>query len=176
MKTIKDFGVDYKERVEKAISCLQAGKGILLVDDENRENEGDIIYSAEKMTVKDMALMIRECSGIVCLCLTSQGKRIRKYRDNQEVSKIKEKPSERRKKSSLLLEKVRNSCLKIKHLWMNLHSLKFISFHVVSKISVRVIIFFIHQPVLYSWLLLVYCVVLQAGKKSSLFAKIRKRC
>ena len=57
MKTIKDFGVDYKERVEKAISCLQAGKGI---------------YSAEKMTVKDMALMIRECSGIVCLCLTSE--------------------------------------------------------------------------------------------------------
>ena len=54
MKTIKDFGVDYKERVEKAISYLQAGKGILLVDDENRENEGDIIYSAEKMTVKDM--------------------------------------------------------------------------------------------------------------------------
>lgn len=72
MKTIKDFGVDYKARVEKAISYLQAGKGILLVDDENRENEGDIIYSAEKMTVKDMALMIRECSGIVCLCLTPE--------------------------------------------------------------------------------------------------------
>ena len=51
---------------------MQAGKGILLVDDENRENEGDIIYSAEKMTVKDMALMIRECSGIVCLCLTPE--------------------------------------------------------------------------------------------------------
>lgn len=72
MKTIKDFGVDYKARVEKAISYLQAGKGILLVDDENRENEGDIIYSAEKITVKDMALMIRECSGIVCLCLTPE--------------------------------------------------------------------------------------------------------
>lgn len=72
MKTIKDFGVDYKERVEKAISYLQTGKGILLVDDEDRENEGDIIYSAEKMTVKDMALMIRECSGIVCLCLTPE--------------------------------------------------------------------------------------------------------
>jgi 3,4-dihydroxy 2-butanone 4-phosphate synthase len=72
MKTIKDFGVDYKERVVKAISKLQEGKGILLVDDENRENEGDIIFAAENMTVKDMALMIRECSGIVCLCLTSQ--------------------------------------------------------------------------------------------------------
>lgn len=72
MKTIKDFGIDYKARVEKAISYLQAGKGILLVDDENRENEGDIIYSAEKMTVKDMALMIHECSGVVCLCLTPE--------------------------------------------------------------------------------------------------------
>ena len=72
MKTIKEFGIDYKARVEKAISYLQAGKGILLVDDENRENEGDIIYSAEKMTVKDMALMIRECSGIVCRCLTPE--------------------------------------------------------------------------------------------------------
>lgn len=70
MKTINDFGATYKKRVEKAISILQSGKGILLVDDENRENEGDIIYAAEKMTVKDMALMIRECSGIVCLCLT----------------------------------------------------------------------------------------------------------
>jgi 3,4-dihydroxy 2-butanone 4-phosphate synthase / GTP cyclohydrolase II len=70
MKTIRDFGSDYKTRVEKAIRKLQSGKGILLVDDENRENEGDIIYAAETMTVMDMALMIRECSGIVCLCLT----------------------------------------------------------------------------------------------------------
>ncbi|MBB5638718.1 3,4-dihydroxy 2-butanone 4-phosphate synthase [Pedobacter cryoconitis] len=66
------FGKDHKERVNKAISYLQAGKGILLVDDENRENEGDLIFSAEKISVKDMALMIRSCSGIVCLCLTPE--------------------------------------------------------------------------------------------------------
>lgn len=72
MKTIKDFGVGYTERVERAIGALQAGKGVLLVDDENRENEGDLIFAAETMTVKDMALMIRECSGIVCLCLTPE--------------------------------------------------------------------------------------------------------
>lgn len=66
------FGKDHKERVNKAITHLQAGKGILLVDDENRENEGDLIFSAEKMSVKDMALMIRSCSGIVCLCLTPE--------------------------------------------------------------------------------------------------------
>ena len=66
---LSEFGEDFKARVEGAISDLKNGKGILLVDDEDRENEGDIIYSAEKMSVKDMALMIRECSGIVCLCL-----------------------------------------------------------------------------------------------------------
>ncbi|MGE0077166.1 MAG: 3,4-dihydroxy-2-butanone-4-phosphate synthase [Bacteroidales bacterium] len=72
MKTIKDFGINHKERVERAIQKLQNGKGILLVDDEDRENEGDIIYAAQNMTVPDMALMIRECSGIVCLCLTPE--------------------------------------------------------------------------------------------------------
>ncbi len=66
------FGKDYKERVENAILALKNHKGILLVDDEDRENEGDLIFAAQNMTEKDMALMIRECSGIVCLCLTPQ--------------------------------------------------------------------------------------------------------
>ncbi|CAH8293532.1 3,4-dihydroxy 2-butanone 4-phosphate synthase [Mariniflexile fucanivorans] len=69
MNILNEFGKDSVERVKNAVKKLQDGYGILLVDDENRENEGDIIFSAEKMTEKDMALMIRECSGIVCLCL-----------------------------------------------------------------------------------------------------------
>lgn len=72
MKGLADFGADYRERVEKAIALLQQGKGILLVDDDDRENEGDIIYAAQNMGVADMALMIRECSGIVCLCVTPE--------------------------------------------------------------------------------------------------------
>lgn len=56
-------------RVAGAIDALVAGKGVLLADDENRENEGDLVFAAEKMTVSHMALMIRECSGIVCLCM-----------------------------------------------------------------------------------------------------------
>lgn len=72
MKTIQNFGIDYKTRVENAIKKLQAGKGILLVDDEDRENEGDIIFPAETATTKNIALMIRECSGIICLCLTAE--------------------------------------------------------------------------------------------------------
>lgn len=70
MKTIQNFGIDYKERVENAIRKFQSGKGVLLVDDEGRENEGDIIFPASTASAKDIALMIRECSGIICLCLT----------------------------------------------------------------------------------------------------------
>ena len=60
------------QRVEQALNDLRQGKGILLVDDEDRENEGDLIYPAETIERVQMALMIRECSGIVCLCLTDE--------------------------------------------------------------------------------------------------------
>jgi len=72
MTLLEEFGLDFISRVENALLSLQQGKGILLVDDEDRENEGDLIYSAEMITPQDMALMIRECSGIVCLCLTEE--------------------------------------------------------------------------------------------------------
>lgn len=68
--SLSRFGIDYKERVENALISIKAGKGVLVVDDESRENEGDLIYPAETMTVENMALMIRKCSGIICLCLT----------------------------------------------------------------------------------------------------------
>ncbi|WP_375753605.1 3,4-dihydroxy-2-butanone-4-phosphate synthase [Vibrio sp. HN007] len=66
-----EFG-DPITRVENALLALQKGNGVMLLDDEDRENEGDIIYSAEHLTPAQMALMIRECSGIVCLCLTDE--------------------------------------------------------------------------------------------------------
>jgi 3,4-dihydroxy 2-butanone 4-phosphate synthase len=65
------FG-DPRNRVETAIATLRDGRGILLVDDENRENEGDLIFPAETLTTEQMALLIRECSGIVCLCLDDE--------------------------------------------------------------------------------------------------------
>ncbi|MGO2499082.1 MULTISPECIES: 3,4-dihydroxy-2-butanone-4-phosphate synthase [Vibrio] len=60
------------ERVEAALTALQQGQGVLVLDDEDRENEGDMIYSAETLTDTQMALMIREGSGIVCLCLSDE--------------------------------------------------------------------------------------------------------
>ncbi len=62
------FG-DPRRRVEAALEALRNGHGVLLVDDEDRENEGDLIFPAETVTPRQMAMLIRECSGIVCLCL-----------------------------------------------------------------------------------------------------------
>ncbi|ELD1798954.1 3,4-dihydroxy-2-butanone-4-phosphate synthase [Vibrio fluvialis] len=71
LSLLAEFG-DPITRVENALQALREGGGVLLLDDEDRENEGDIIYSAETLTAEQMALMIRECSGIVCLCLTDE--------------------------------------------------------------------------------------------------------
>lgn len=60
------------ERVEAAVAAVRRGLGVLVVDDEDRENEGDIIFSASTITNSQMALLIRECSGIVCLCLPDE--------------------------------------------------------------------------------------------------------
>jgi 3,4-dihydroxy 2-butanone 4-phosphate synthase len=58
--------------VEEALAALRAGRGLLVVDDENRENEGDLVFPAQTLTESQMAMLIRECSGIVCLCLTGE--------------------------------------------------------------------------------------------------------
>ncbi len=60
------------ERVEHALAALRAGRGVMVLDNEDRENEGDMIFAAETMTVEQMALTIRHGSGIVCLCLTEE--------------------------------------------------------------------------------------------------------
>ncbi len=68
---LSEFGTP-KQRVERAIAALREGRGVMVLDDENRENEGDMIFAAETMTVEQMALTIRHGSGIVCLCLTEE--------------------------------------------------------------------------------------------------------
>ncbi|WP_442943593.1 3,4-dihydroxy-2-butanone-4-phosphate synthase [Nitrospirillum sp. BR 11752] len=65
------FG-DAETRVARAVAAIQAGQGVIVVDDADRENEGDVIYAADSLTVAQMALLIRDCSGIVCLVLTDE--------------------------------------------------------------------------------------------------------
>jgi 3,4-dihydroxy 2-butanone 4-phosphate synthase len=48
---------------------IAAGRPVLVLDDADRENEADLIVAAERITPATMALMIREGSGIVCLCI-----------------------------------------------------------------------------------------------------------
>ena len=62
---------DLEGRIAAALEATRAGIPVILLDDFDRENEADLIVAAEKLTTESMALMIRECSGIVCLCLTA---------------------------------------------------------------------------------------------------------
>ncbi|HDS1737619.1 MULTISPECIES: 3,4-dihydroxy-2-butanone-4-phosphate synthase [Pseudomonas] len=55
--------------VAAAIAAFQAGRPVLLLDDNDREDEADIVAAAENISLQTMAMMIRDCSGIVCLCL-----------------------------------------------------------------------------------------------------------
>ncbi|URL06537.1 3,4-dihydroxy-2-butanone-4-phosphate synthase [Avibacterium sp. 21-595] len=61
-----------QERVEKAIEAFKQGNGVLVLDDEDRENEGDLIFPAQTIDATQMAKLIRYGSGIVCLCLSDE--------------------------------------------------------------------------------------------------------
>ena len=73
--TLADFGTA-ELRVERAVAQIRAGGGVIVVDDEDRENEGDIIYAAETISPQQMNLLIRAGSGIVCLVLTEERTRV----------------------------------------------------------------------------------------------------
>jgi 3,4-dihydroxy 2-butanone 4-phosphate synthase / GTP cyclohydrolase II len=55
------------DSVESAIAEIAAGRLVIVADDENRENEGDLIMAAEKATPETVNMMIRYGSGIVCV-------------------------------------------------------------------------------------------------------------
>ena len=57
------------ERVDRALAALRRGRPVLVQDDAEREDEADLIAAAELIDVPVMAQLIRDCSGIVCLCL-----------------------------------------------------------------------------------------------------------
>jgi len=66
------FSHDLEGRIAAALDAMRAGIPVILLDDFDRENEADLIVAAEHITIDTMALMIRECSGIVCLCLPDE--------------------------------------------------------------------------------------------------------
>ncbi len=57
--------------IPEVLEDLKLGKPIVLVDDEDRENEGDIVYAAEKVTPEAVNFMVTRARGVVCLALTN---------------------------------------------------------------------------------------------------------
>jgi 3,4-dihydroxy 2-butanone 4-phosphate synthase / GTP cyclohydrolase II len=58
--------------IEQAVKDIAAGKAVIVVDDEDRENEGDLIFAAELATPELMAFMVRHTSGFICAPLTEE--------------------------------------------------------------------------------------------------------
>ncbi|MEV4047807.1 3,4-dihydroxy-2-butanone-4-phosphate synthase, partial [Streptomyces sp. NPDC049744] len=52
--------------VEQAVADIAAGRPVVVVDDEDRENEGDLVVAAEKATEEIVAFMMTECRGLIC--------------------------------------------------------------------------------------------------------------
>ncbi len=67
---MKDFN-----SIEEAINDLREGKMIIVVDDERRENEGDLIMAAEKVTPESINFMAKNAGGLICMPIT--GKRLK---------------------------------------------------------------------------------------------------
>lgn len=72
MSNYQIFTNSYIDRVENACRDLASGKGVILIDDESRENEGDIIFAAQNLSIANVNQLIQDCSGIVCLCMPKE--------------------------------------------------------------------------------------------------------
>src|SRR5215468_5413791 len=59
-------------RIEDAIAAIRAGRMVIVCDDENRENEGDLTIAAEKITPEAINFMARYGRGLICLSMTPE--------------------------------------------------------------------------------------------------------
>ena len=65
---------DYKlNTIEEAIEDFREGKFVIVVDDEDRENEGDLIIAAEKVTPEKINFMLKHARGVLCYHLSLRG-------------------------------------------------------------------------------------------------------
>ncbi|HEU4949938.1 MAG TPA: 3,4-dihydroxy-2-butanone-4-phosphate synthase, partial [Candidatus Deferrimicrobiaceae bacterium] len=58
--------------IEEAIAAMRDGKMVILVDDEDRENEGDLTLAAEFVTPESINFMARHGRGLICLSITEE--------------------------------------------------------------------------------------------------------
>ncbi|MCQ2739041.1 MAG: bifunctional 3,4-dihydroxy-2-butanone-4-phosphate synthase/GTP cyclohydrolase II [bacterium] len=67
MTNIKKFNT-----IEEALEDFKIGKPLIVADDEDRENEGDLILSAQFVTPEFINFMTKECRGLICLAISSE--------------------------------------------------------------------------------------------------------
>src|SRR6195256_4784285 len=67
-----DIAPEHLERVRAALDDIRAGKMVILVDDEDRENEGDLTMAADLVTPEAINFMAREGRGLICLSITEE--------------------------------------------------------------------------------------------------------
>ena len=60
------------ERVHRALEDIAAGKMVVMVDDEERENEGDLVMAADLVTAEAVNFMARHARGLICLALEAK--------------------------------------------------------------------------------------------------------
>ncbi|MFW2405293.1 MAG: 3,4-dihydroxy-2-butanone-4-phosphate synthase, partial [Gammaproteobacteria bacterium] len=71
MANLKTAGKDFSfAPIEEIIDDFRAGKMVVIVDDEDRENEGDLIMAASRVRTEDVNFMARFGRGLICLTLT----------------------------------------------------------------------------------------------------------
>ncbi len=63
---------DAKARVERALEEIRKGRMVILVDDEDRENEGDLVMAADAVTPEAINFMARHARGLICLSITEE--------------------------------------------------------------------------------------------------------
>ncbi len=73
--------------IAAVLDAIRAGRPVLVLDDAGRENEADLVCAAERISADVMAMMIREGSGIVCLCITGDKASALKLRPMVEVNR-----------------------------------------------------------------------------------------
>ncbi|MCO4770535.1 MAG: 3,4-dihydroxy-2-butanone-4-phosphate synthase [Deltaproteobacteria bacterium] len=70
MTAFEPFPSDAQQRVQSAMDDIAAGKMVILVDDESRENEGDLVMAADRATPEAINFMATHGRGLICLTLT----------------------------------------------------------------------------------------------------------
>ena len=76
MRELREGQENNFSSIEEAMEDVRQGKMIVIVDDEDRENEGDLMIASEKVTPEAINFMAKYGRGLICLALTEERTRV----------------------------------------------------------------------------------------------------